>query len=317
MLIIELIFGLILVLWGAEILINGSIALGKKYGVSELIIGVIVIGFGTSLSEFLVSLNAVLKDATNLSLGNIIGSNIANIYLVLGAAGIFKTIKTPKIKKFDIFFQLLVTIFFFLLFSYYKIDFLIGILFLSFFIVYIFFAIKNSSKSSDAEEINNDIISKKILRKPIIFGAPIIIFSITITVFGADLTVESAIQISRFLGIPESIIGLTFIAIGTSLPEIAAGITAARKLRVNLIFGNIIGSNLYNLLAIVGFSSLFKQFNYEKNLLRSDVLFLLFSTVLFTILVIFLKKINKVSSIFLILIYLSYFFYVYKIKYLS
>ncbi len=317
MLIIELIFGLILVLWGAEILINGSIALGKKYGVSELIIGVIVIGFGTSLSEFLVSLNAVLKDATNLSLGNIIGSNIANIYLVLGAAGIFKTIKTPKIKKFDIFFQLLVTIFFFLLFSYYKIDFLIGILFLSFFIVYIFFAIKNSSKSSDAEEINNDIISKKILRKPIIFGVPIIIFSITITVFGADLTVESAIKISRFLGIPESIIGLTFIAIGTSLPEIAAGITAARKLRVNLIFGNIIGSNLYNLLAIVGFSSLFKQFNYEKNLLRSDVLFLLFSTVLFTILVIFLKKINKVSSIFLILIYLSYFFYVYKIKYLS
>ncbi len=315
MLLVELIFGLTLVLWGAEILINSSIVLGKKFNVSELIIGVIVIGFGTSLSEFLVSLNAVLKNATNLSLGNIIGSNIANVYLVLGISGIFMAMKIPVIKRFDIFFQLIVTIIFFLIFNFYEIDYKVGIFFITIFIFYIFFALKRSNSQSDSYEMNNDFLSKKIFRKPFVFGVPILFFSIFITVFGADITVLSAIKISRFLGIPESIVGLTLIAIGTSLPEIVAGITAARKLRVNLIFGNIIGSNLYNLLAIVGFSSLFKEFRYEKNLLQTDVLFLLISTIMFSLLIIFLKKINKISSSTLIIVYVGYIFYVYNFKY--
>ena len=131
------------------------------------------------------------------------------------------------------------------------------------------------------------------------------------TVIGADYTVSSAIKISQILGISESFLGLTFIAIGTSLPEIAAGITAARKMRFNLIFGNIIGSNLYNLLLIIGIASLFKNFYYVKISLFFDVIFLFLSTFLFTILITIKKDINKIYSIIMLLIYFSYIGYLY------
>ena len=104
MLLLKLFIGLLIVLWGADLLINSSIALGKKYKISEILIGIVVVGFGTSLSELLVSIDAVLKNAAELSLGNIIGSNIANILLVLGFNGLIKNIKVPKVSNFDNFF---------------------------------------------------------------------------------------------------------------------------------------------------------------------------------------------------------------------
>ena len=317
MLAVKLILGLIIVLWGAELLINSAIALGKKYKISELLIGILVIGFGTSLSELIVSIDAVLKDAAELTLGNIIGSNIANILLVIGIAGLAKKIKIPNISNLDSFFHLSVTTLLLLVFFFYTLNFITGIIFILIFIIYIFIIIKNMDDMKNDETQNSkDLVSRKVYESPIIIGIPIIIFSILLTIYGADLTVNSAIKISLIFGISESVIGLTLVAIGTSLPEIAAGVTAARKMRANLIFGNIIGSNLYNILLILGFSSLFKNFSYDKNNLFSEVIFLIFCTVLFIALTKFKKIVDVKVSIILLLLYLVYIFYIYNKNFL-
>ena len=317
MLAVKLILGLIIVLWGAELLINSAIALGKKYKISELLIGILVIGFGTSLSELIVSIDAVLKDAAELTLGNIIGSNIANILLVIGIAGLARKIKIPNISNLDSFFHLSVTTLLLLVFFFYTLNFITGIIFILIFIIYIFIIIKNMDDMKNDETQNSkDLVSRKVYESPIIIGIPIIIFSILLTIYGADLTVNSAIKISLIFGISESVIGLTLVAIGTSLPEIAAGVTAARKMRANLIFGNIIGSNLYNILLILGFSSLFKNFSYDKNNLFSEVIFLIFCTVLFIALTKFKKIVDVKVSIILLLLYLVYIFYIYNKNFL-
>ena len=135
--------------------------------------------------------------------------------------------------------------------------------------------------------------------------------SIFLTIFGADLTVVNSIQISRILGISEAVIGLTVIAIGTSLPEIAAGITAARKIKPDLIFGNIIGSNLYNILLILGFSSLLEQFEYNYLNLLDEIIFMFLSVVVFTILLLFKRSFNKIISTCFILTYFIYIYFIY------
>ena len=317
MLALKLILGLIIVLWGAELLINSAVALGKKYKISELLIGILVIGFGTSLSELIVSIDAVLKNASELTLGNIIGSNIANILLVIGVAGLAKKIRIPNISNLDSFFHLSVTTLLLFIFFFYDLNYMTGIIFILLFIIYIFVIIKKmGDEKNDETQNSKDFISRKVFERPIIIGIPIIIFSISLTIYGADLTVNSAIKISLLFGISEAVIGLTLVAIGTSLPEIAAGITAARKMRANLIFGNIIGSNLYNILLILGFSSLFKNFSYNKNNLSSEIIFLMFCTILFIALTKLKKVVNVNISIILLLFYLVYILYIYHKNFL-
>ncbi len=317
MLALKLILGLIIVLWGAELLINSAIALGKRYKTPELLIGILVIGFGTSLSELIVSIDAVLKDAAELTLGNIIGSNIANILLVIGVSGLTKKIRIPSITNLDNFFHLAATTLLLYIFMFHTLNFSTGIVFILIFISYIFIIIKNKREmKNENEEDNTDIFSRKVFEKPITMGIPIIIFSILLTIFGADLTVNSAIEISLIFGISESVIGLTLVAIGTSLPEVAAGITAARKMRANLVFGNIIGSNLYNILLILGFSSLFKDFSYNKDNLFSEMIFLIFCTILFLILTKSKKIIDIKIAITLLILYLIYIYYIYQKNFL-
>lgn len=312
MLVFKLLIGIVLVLYGANLLINTALVLGKKYKIPEILIGIVIIGFGTSLSELIVSIDAVFKNAAELSIGNIIGSNVANIFLVLGCAGIAKNLAIPKINKFDTIFHLVISLIFFLIFIYFQLNILSGLLFITLFFIYLFLSFRNS-KVSETEniDINNDFISKKVLKFPKIFGIPVLLFSIILTIFGADLTVVNSIQISRILGISEAVIGLTVIAIGTSLPEIAAGITAARKIKPDLIFGNIIGSNLYNILLILGFSSLLEQFEYNYLNLLDEIIFMLVSVIVFTILLLFKKSFNKFVSFCFLFTYFIYIYFIY------
>lgn len=312
MLIFKILVGIVLVLYGANLLINIALVLGKKYKIPEVLIGIVIIGFGTSLSELIVSVDAVIKNATELSIGNIVGSNVANIFLVLGCSGIAKNLIIPKVNKFDYVFHFIISLIFLLLFIYFKLNFLSGILFVTLFFIYLYISFK-SSKVLETEniDINDDFISIKVLEYPKIFGIPILLFSIFLTIFGADLTVESSIQISRILGISEAVIGLTVIAIGTSLPEIAAGVTAARRMKPDLIFGNIIGSNLYNILLILGFSSLLEQFKYNYLNLFDEVIFMFISVIVFTMLLIFVKNFKKSISLFFVLIYMIYIYSIY------
>ena len=172
-----------------------------------------------------------------------------------------------------------------------------GIIFILTFLFYLLKSIKNSSSNEVGNiELEKDKLSKLSYGNPIKFGVPIIFVSIIITLLGAKLTVSSALNISYILNIADSFLGLSIIAIGTSLPEIATSIRAAKE-KSDIIIGNIVGSNIYNLLLILGTSSLFENFGYNKNFLISEVFFLVFCILLLTI---FLIKISSFREIILI-----------------
>lgn len=315
MIVLELIFGLVLVLWGADLLISSAIAIGKKFNLSDFFIGIIVVGFGTSLSELFVSIDAVIKNAGELSLGNVIGSNVANILLVLGFSSLVKNFKVPKVSKTDNLIHVFVSLLFLMVCSVSKITAYWGFLFIFIFICYIIKVFKNSKNNvllESGDDESNDFFTQKVYKKPVIFGLPIVLLSIAITVLGADLTVVKSIEISKIFGISESVIGLTLIAIGTSLPEIAAGIASAKKSKFNLIIGNIVGSNLYNILLIIGSASFFNDFIYNKNVILYDLLFLNVCVLLFTLINLRQLVINKKKSVLLIFIYIFYIIYIYE-----
>ncbi|MEE2695168.1 MAG: calcium/sodium antiporter [Pseudomonadota bacterium] len=302
-----LIFGIFLLVKGAEILISTSLSIGKKLKISEFFIGLIIIGFGTSISELLVSIDAVLKDTPDLSVGNIIGSNIANLLLVTFTAGFLSELKKPKTANFDLIFHLVCHLFFLFVFFFSIFNKNFGLIFLSLFSFYLYKCLKKSS-SEDVDEIKieDDFFSRISFISPFKYGTPLLILSIFVTLLGADLTVDSAKTISNLLKISDSFIGLTVIALGTSLPEIATSITAARKGKINIIVGNIIGSNIYNLLLILGLTSLFPAFSYNKEILSSDVIFLIVSVCFFSFLVFNRITIGRKVSYICLLAYIYY-----------
>ena len=298
--------GLFLVVKGADILISSAIAIGKRYGVSEFFIGLIVIGFGTSLPELLVSVDAIIKKSPEISIGNVIGSNISNILLVLGAALFISKIDLRKISRFDNFFHLIVHFFFLLIVWLLIFDYKIGIVFLILFSFYIYKSFNNSLSKNENELETNDFFTKVVFKKPLIIGLPTIIFSIFLTFFGAEFTVDSVIEISNLFGISDSFLALTLVALGTSLPEIITSIRAAQKKMSELIIGNIIGSNIYNLLLILGFVSLFEAFSFPKDILFFEVIFLFICTVGFSVLLYVKNELSKKFSWVFITFYCFY-----------
>ncbi len=305
--IFTLLTGLILLVKGAEILISSAIAMGKKLRISEFFIGLIVVGFGTSLCELVVSIDAVLKGSPDISVGNVIGSNIANILLVTFAAGLTSELKSIKVSKFDLSFHLGAHLIFGLIFVFAFLSTKYGLLFIFLFLFYLFRSFKNSdSKDKDEIILENDFFSKISFKNPLLFGLPTSLFAIGITLFGADITVDSAISISMILNVSDSFIGLTIIALGTSLPEIATSVTAAKKGKSNIIIGNIIGSNIYNILLILGFTSLFNSFSYNKKILLDDVYFLSLAAIIFTLFIFKRLRIGRKVSFLCFLIYLMY-----------
>lgn len=293
--IFKLVLGLYFAIKGADILVTSAVSLGRKFKVSEFFIGLVLIGFGTSISELLVSIDAVLNNSSDLSVGNILGSNIANLLLIFSVVGFINNIKIKSISAFDISFHLIIHIIFFIIFNFYTFNKVFGSLFIVIFIFYIIASFKISKKEGYIDSfIEEDFFSVYSFKNPLMYGLPILLFSIALTLFGVDLAVNSAIKVSTLLNIPDSFIGLSIIAIGTSLPELITSISAAKKGKGDLIFGNIIGSNIYNLLLILGISSLFDNFKYSFMTLQLDVLIVTLLIIFFS--VIFFKRITITTN---------------------
>jgi len=304
---VKLIIGLFLAIKGADILISSSIGLGRKFKVSDFFTGLLIVGFGTSVPELLVSVDAVLNNSANLSVGNILGSNIANILLVFCAVGFVNNIKIKDVAPFDMLFHLSMHVIFYLIFNFSTFGKKFGVLFIILFLFYIFLSLRVSKDKKQIDNTDeNDFFSSFAFRKPIFFSLPILIISIALTLFGVDLAVNSAVFISKKLNIPDSFIGLSLIAIGTSLPELVTSISAAKRGNYQIIFGNIIGSNIYNLLFILGVSSLFKFFGYNFYILKTDVLILLITVFVFSICLIKNLTINKKISLIFLAAYILY-----------
>lgn len=254
-----------------------------KLGMSSGLIGLTVVAFGTSAPELLVSVNAALKGNSDISIGNVVGSNIANIALVLGLSGLFYPILINRNQlRFDYTLMIIVTILFYLLSLNEMITIWEGILLFGGFLGFNFYLFRNLGKGliQENEMVEEELEEVKnyswLVSVALFFGGIIGLYA------GSELLVENAIKISREFGVSERVIGVTIIAIGTSLPELITSIMAALSKRTDLALGNILGSNIMNILSIIGITAIIKPISVSAEFLASDYLWMLgFSLLLY------------------------------------
>jgi cation:H+ antiporter len=323
-----LIIGLIAITIGANFLVNGASSFGKKLGMTDIIIGLTIVAFGTSAPELIVNIFAGAQGNTDLAIANVLGSNIMNILIVIGVAAIIFPIQVSKntLKK-DIPFNLAAVVILWvmvndtLLFpNYYSsntINFWEGIILLVLLIVFLYYSYSTTIKARKARKENN----KKLEVDPLIADVPkkeyplykdiiLILIGLIGLYFGGNWTVESAGTIALNLGISNTIIGLTVVAIGTSLPELATSIIAAIKKNPDLALGNAIGSCVFNIFLILGITSIITPLPFDKAL-NFDVLITALSSI-FLFVFIFMRKGRKISRIqggILVIIYFAYIIY--------
>ena len=300
--ILILILGLAILVVGAEILIRGSVSFGKKLNISLFAIGVVIVAAGTSLPELATSINAVLNNHSDLALGAVVGSNIANLILVMAATTIIlpiTNITNNQINQAWINIALGICL---IIMSYFYFNYLFGIISLIALTLIMYFQIKKGSIIVD--DIDKDEYS-------IFISLILIIFGIIFLIYGSDLFVNSAINLAKKLQVSEAVIGLSLIAFGTSLPELVIGIMSALKRKVDFALGNILGSNIYNVLGVLGISSFFGNFGMPEILARQDLYFMLLITFVILIFMLIFKKLGRLYGSVGLMLYLGYIYYIY------
>lgn len=254
--ILYLVGGLVLLFVGAEALIRGSSNLAIKIGITPLVVGLTVVAFGTSTPELVVSLKAALVGNSSISLGNVIGSNIANIALILGVAAIIKPLDVhAKVIMREIPIMVGISVLLLLLLIDGELGFSDGLIFVFGIVIYTVVNVMMARKEKNSEvdtEFKEGLKSK--------LGIPVSIFlmiaGLGLLIFGANLFVQSAVAIAKMFNVSDAIIGLTIVAIGTSLPELITSIVAAYKKESDIAIGNVVGSNIFNILGILGITAL-------------------------------------------------------------
>lgn len=308
----QLIGGLILLLVAGDALVSGAASLAIKFKISPLVIGLTVIAFGTSAPELFVSLEAAFGGIPALAVGNIVGSNIANILLVLGLPAIFysmnadnddvrKNMKIVLLASF-VFAALLLTG---LLLWWHGAILFAGI------VLFLYFEAKNSRNQRKNGEYDYSEIEDEIDATPKRGWkiAAFLIFGITGLPFGAHYLVEGATTIALDFGISEAAIGLTVVALGTSLPELAAVFSSVRRHESDLAIGNILGSNLFNMLAVMGLTSLIHPVAVPASIINVDIWIMLAVTILLYLVISRIKKISAVVGGGFMALYLLYIFF--------
>ena len=296
------IIGLGLLVLGAEIVIRGSISFGKKINISLFAIGVVIVAGGTSLPELASSINAVLNNYSDLALGAVVGSNIANLVLVMAATTIIFPIVNINKNQIN---QAWINIFLgivLLCMAFFYFNYIFGIVAILTLIYLMYIQIKKG-------EIDNTEIDKNDYST--IISLILIVLGIIFLVFGSDLLVSSAIEIAKKYNVSEAVIGLSLIAFGTSLPELVVGILSAIKKKVDFALGNILGSNIYNVLGVLGISSLFGNFTLPEIFLKQDLLIMVAITSIVLIFMLSMKKIGRIYGILGLSIYVSYLYYIF------
>ncbi len=294
--IFQFIIGGLLLFYGAEYLIESSKVIASNYNISKIIVGITLVAFGTSLPELIVSIFASLKAESGLVFGNVIGSNIANIGLILGIASIMKPLSFPfKKLRGDLYFLLGITLMpiFSIYFNLMNVN--TGILYIFVLGVYSYYLINSDH---DVENIEVEEMPYKLL---------FLTLGIMGLGFGSHFFVEGAVGIAELLAIPSVVIGMTIVAIGTSLPELATTIVAVRKNETSFAIGNVIGSNIMNILAVLGASFIIHPINSISIAVNSQLILM---TILTMSLFIAIAKNNKISKEFGVLMTTIYFLFI-------
>lgn len=300
--------GFVLLFVGGEGLVRGAVAIAERLGISKLLIGLIVVGFGTSMPELLVSVNAALNGAPEIALGNVVGSNIANVLLILGVAAVTAPIlRWQRTAVREAFVAVLVSLLAFALVHGAVITRMEGIAMLVALAGYLIASYwlerwdpETKAFQHEAEAFEGILIARPRLAPFLALGG------IAALIFGADLLVEGAVSIARDFGVPDSVIGLSLVAAGTSLPELATALVAAIRRESDVVLGNVIGSTIFNILAVLGVTVVIHPIEVDTRFGELDTPVMLGASVLLLALLCARKTIGRLWGTAMLAAYAGY-----------
>lgn len=306
-----LVVGFLLLIKGADVLVDGASNIAKKFNIPEIVIGLTIVSIGTSMPEMIVSTASAISGHSDMSVGNIVGSNLVNLLFILGICAIIKPLIFKKETKFiENFIALFVTILLLFLGNNGAEENIItrkeGIILIAFSILFIIYNVIMAKKGNEFD--GNALIVFEDKKKISTFKSIIsILIGIVALKFGGDFVVDGATYIAKVMGISEKIIGLTILAISTSLPELITSVTATLKGEVDMAIGNIIGSNIFNILLIIGISAIITPINYSISY-NKDIIILIVASTLFALFPFIGKKdqMTRVNGIIFVTAYIIY-----------
>lgn len=300
--ILLLVLGFIMLIKGAGWFVDGTSGVAKKFGIPQLVIGLTIVAMGTSAPEAAVSINAALKGNAGITVGNIVGSNILNILIILGVTGTIVAVAVQKSTLlYEIPYMLVVTgILLAMGITGNEVTRLEGVIFLGLFVLYLGYLFMLAKNGKEEKEEDETRPIWKLLLLGLIGGV--------IVVWGSDVTVDAATAIAKALHMSDSLIGLTIVAFGTSLPEFVTSVTAAKKGNADIAIGNIVGSNLFNILFVLGVSAVIIPVPFAVNF-RIDTIIAILAGVMLWLSVFKTKKLTRPWGIAMVVGYVAYFVY--------
>lgn len=306
-----IIVGSLLLYFGADALVKGASRLAIRLGITPMIIGLTVVAFGTSAPELVVSLSAGMRGKADIALGNVIGSNICNIALILGLSALIRPLDVNyKTAGKDIFIMVAVSVITLLLAFDGELTTIDGAILIVGIISYVMFNIHKSKK--DSTDVSVDELTETKYMNKNILHILMVIAGLVILMMGANLFLEGAVRMAKMFNLSDAVIGLTIVALGTSLPELATSAVASYKKHSDISLGNVLGSNIFNLLMILGATSIFFPIN-STGIKVVDVALMILLSVIIVPLSYRKNVINRYSGAFLLLIYTSYMYYLFMI----
>jgi cation:H+ antiporter len=305
--------GFALLILGAEALVHGGVAAARRFGVSPLLIGATIVAYGTSTPELLVSVNASVNGAYGIAVGNVVGSNIFNILLILGLTALISpiTVSPRAIGRDGLFALVAAGLFIWLALRMPALGWFEGVLMLSILLAMLLISYAQES-AAGTEPDGSRHMRERALTHSSAIDIALIVVGIALLILGAEILVGSSISIARANGISETVIGLTLIAAGTSLPELATSVIAAMRGNPDIAIGNIVGSNIYNVLAILGVASVLGPVEIDGQIRAVDMWVMLAATLALLPPLLLGNRMGRFYGLLLLLGYVAYVGYLFQ-----
>lgn len=300
-----LVVGFVMLIKGADWFVDGACAIAYRLGIPELVIGLTIVAMGTSAPEAAVSISAAFKGSADITIGNIVGSNILNILIILGLSALVTSLAVAKSTiRIEIPFTLAATLLLMFLGKDGSITFTDGTILWVAFLVYLAYLLYLSKADNNIEAEHCDEEQEEPMS--LFKGLVLVAIGVVLIVLGSNIAVDGATEIARIVGLSERFIGLTIVALGTSLPELVTSIAAARKGNADIAIGNIVGSNLFNILFVVGTSALIIDVPFSQAFMP-DMWVAAGTVVLLWLFCVLFKKLNRLSGVIMLVCYGLYF----------
>ena len=298
-----LILGFVMLVKGADWFVDGAAGIAEKFGIPQLVVGLTIVAMGTSAPEAAVSITAALKKNAGITIGNVVGSNILNTLIILGITSVIVAISVASSTvRIEIPYMILVTILMLILgYTGNEITFWEGVILWAAFILYFIYLLQMAMKNKSQSEENA-------IQKPMWQLLLLTIIGVVLVVWGSDVAVNAATEIAKAVGLSERFIGLTIVALGTSLPELVTSVSAARKGKADIAIGNIVGSNLFNILFVVGTTALITPVAFEPAFVI-DTAVAIASGILLWLCVLKNHKLGRAGGCLMLAGYAAYFVY--------